>query len=346
MKRRANLFSNILGVNVKDYVLRWVVVMLFALAMPAAVHGQPWQGRVTLTGTVTNAAGEGLLAVVTATYVETKTGKAVRGSNGGEFNVRGIRAGTWELTINAPNYGVEKKVLEVYERSCDRAPAPCNEKVEVVVISFADLLGQASTDSAARRYSAARESYQKVLLGLPPNHPSYVQLQQAVAMTYSAEGKNAEALDAFDSLLAIWDGGTPPPSPDTPTKIRVEAMISAGKAREYSRMHGYSEALGNRLSAEAVRAIVDLAVNTLLDRGQRNRAVRLLGVAIAGSPNSPLPYYYRGQARWDAEVEKEREDEDWSGAKADFTKFVALETSDTPQRRLAQDLLTKLQGVS
>ena len=324
-----------------------VALSLAVLAAPISAQQQRaplpsadrnFRGSVDLKGTATNAAGEGLRALVTVRYMETNTGTRVNAEANGEFALRDLRPGRWELTINAaaipPGYGVEKFVIEVQERD--------NDAIDVVLTTFADLIGQAGANYESGNYRAARENYQKVLWALPDNY----QIQMALAMTYQYDEMYDEALDAFDALLAAWAGGMLPPTPDTPTEVRLEAMMSAGKATQYLRMHAYSEEIGVPLSTNSVRTLVDLSANTLLERGQRNHAIQVLGLAIAQSPNSPLPYYYRGISHFDAERERELaagELENWDDAIADLTKFLALSANDTPQVRQARDLLTTLQ---
>ena len=126
------------------------------LAVPVAVNGQDWKGRVDLDGTVTNAAGEGLSgSTVTAVYLETGTGPNQEFAGGdGDFDLDDLKAGTWQITVNGTHLGyiISQREIEVLPRG--------NEDLEFVLPAMQDLVAQASADTAARNYSDAREKYQ------------------------------------------------------------------------------------------------------------------------------------------------------------------------------------------
>ncbi|HJO37518.1 MAG TPA: tetratricopeptide repeat protein [Vicinamibacterales bacterium] len=311
----------------KQYTLRWFIVLLVALAVPAAVTGQDWKGRVDLDGKVTNADGVGLpQTTVTAIFVETGTGPDPETADGdGEFELDDLKPGAWRITIAAGHlgYGAEILELDVAERD--------NDDIEVVLPTLQELLDQATADFGASNFSGARASYEKIFAALPAN----VDLHQAIAATYQGEGLHAEALGHYDALLEAWEGGAPAPTPESPGEVILQAMLSAGSAGQYDRMHGYIDDLDDPLPADAETAFIDLSGNTLMDAEEFDHAVRVLGVAIDRAPNSALPYYYRGMAH----IRLENDDE----AIADFNQFVELSPSETPQVTQAKDLLTKLQ---
>ena len=177
----------------KQYTLRWFIVLLVALAVPAAVTGQDWKGRVDLDGKVTNADGVGLpQTTVTAIFVETGTGPDPETADGdGEFELDDLKPGAWRITIAAGHlgYGAEILELDVAERD--------NDDIEVVLPTLQELLDQATADFGASNFSGARASYEKIFAALPAN----VDLHQAIAATYQGEGLHAEALGHYDALL-------------------------------------------------------------------------------------------------------------------------------------------------
>ena len=320
----------------KDYALRWIVVLFVVLAVPVAVNGQDWKGRVDLDGTVTNAAGEGLSgSTVSAVYLETGTGPNQEFAGGdGDFDLDDLKAGTWQITVNGTHLGyiISQREIEVLPRG--------NEDLEFVLPAMQDLVSQAAADTAARNYSDAREKYQMLYFSLPNN----INLRGAIAQTYDAEGMYPQALDEYDAMLAHWaDGAAPPADPGMPVEIGMQAMMMAGEAGLYQRMHGYVNGLGRPLPSDWVTAFIDLSANTLMEREEYGHAIRVLGVAIRRSSRTALPYYYRGMARVQANrLLADGEEENYDPAADDFETFIDLSPNDSAQKRQAIDLLTKI----
>ena len=320
----------------KDYALRWIVVLFVVLAVPVAVNGQDWKGRVDLDGTVTNAAGEGLSgSTVTAVYLETGTGPNQEFAGGdGDFDLDDLKAGTWQITVNGTHLGyiISQREIEVLPRG--------NEDLEFVLPAMQDLVSQASADTAAGNYSDAREKYQMLYFSLPNN----INLRGAIAQTYDAEDMYPQALDEYDAMLTYWaDGAAPPADPGMPVEIGMQAMMMAGEAGLYQRMHGYVNGLGRPLPSDWVTAFIDLSANTLMEREEYSHAIRVLGVAIRRSSRTALPYYYRGMARVQANrLLADGEEENYDPAADDFETFIDLSPNDSAQKRQAIDLLMKI----
>lgn len=320
----------------KDYALRWIVVLFVVLAVPVAVNGQDWKGRVDLDGTVTNAAGEGLSgSTVTAVYLETGTGPNQEFAGGdGDFDLDDLKAGTWQITVNGTHLGyiISQREIEVLPRG--------NEDLEFVLPAMQDLVSQASADTAAGNYSDAREKYQMLYFSLPNN----INLRGAIAQTYDAEDMYPQALDEYDAMLTYWaDGAAPPADPGMPVEIGMQAMMMAGEAGLYQRMHGYVNGLGRPLPSDWVTAFIDLSANTLMEREEYGHAIRVLGVAIRRSSRTALPYYYRGMARVQANrLLADGEEENYDPAADDFQTFIDLSPNDSAQKRQAIDLLMKI----
>ena len=320
----------------KDYALRWIVVLFVVLAVPVAVNGQDWKGRVDLDGTVTNAAGEGLSgSTVTAVYLETGTGPNQEFAGGdGDFDLDDLKAGTWQITVNGTHLGyiISQREIEVLPRG--------NEDLEFVLPAMQDLVSQASADTAAGNYSDAREKYQMLYFSLPNN----INLRGAIAQTYDAEDMYPQALDEYDAMLTYWaDGAAPPADPGMPVEIGMQAMMMAGEAGLYQRMHGYVNGLGRPLPSDWVTAFIDLSANTLMEREEYSHAIRVLGVAIRRSSRTALPYYYRGMARVQANrLLADGEEENYDPAADDFQTFIDLSPNDSAQKRQAIDLLMKI----
>ncbi len=310
----------------KRYALPWFVVLLVGFVVPGTASGQDWKGRVDLDVTATNAAGEGLpQTVVTAIFLETGTGPDPEtANNSGKSDLDDLKPGLWRITIAAGHLGYGAEILEIEVKPRD------NDDIEVVLEPLQTMLDRAGAALRANNFTAAREDYLKILAALPDN----VNLHQPIALTYQGEGMDAEALGHFDALLAGWDGGAPPPSPGAPAEVRLQAMLSAGAAGEFERMHGYIDSLGGALPADAETAFIDLSGNTLMDAEHYEEAIKVLDKAVARWPSSALPYYYRGMAH----VQLENDDQ----AVDDLTKFVELSPSGSPQVQQANDVLSKL----
>ena len=319
----------------KDYALRWIVVLFVVLAVPLAVNGQDWKGRVDLDGSVTNPAGEGLSgSTVTAVYLETGTGPNQEFAGGdGDFDLDDLKPGMWQITVNGTHLGyiISQREIEVLARG--------NEDLAFVLPAMQDLVGEASADVAAGNHSGAREKYQMLLFSLPNN----VNLHGAIAQTYEAEDMLSEALSEYDAMLAWWADVTPPTDPGLPVEIGMQAMMMAGDAGLYQRMHGYVNGLGRPLPSDWVTAFIDLSANTLMEREEYGHAIRVLGVAIRRSSRTALPYYYRGMARVQANrLLADGEEENYDPAADDFETFIDLSPNDSAQKRQAIDLLTKI----
>ena len=310
----------------KRYALRWFVVLLVALTVPVAASGQDWKGRVDIDGKATNAEGVGLPdTVVTAIFLETGTGPEVDpADNDGEFDLDDLKPGMWRITIAAGHLGYGAEILEIEVTERD------NEDIEVVLEPLQTMLDRANAAYAANSFTASREDYLKILVALPDN----VNLHQPIALAYQGDEMHSEALDHFDALLAGWEGGAPPPTPGAPADTRLQAMLSAGAAGEYERMHGYIDGLGGALPADAETAFIDLSSNTLASAEHHEEAVKVLDKAVARWPSSALPYYYRGMSH----VQLENDDQ----ALDDLTKFVELSPSGDRRVQQANDVLTKL----
>jgi tetratricopeptide (TPR) repeat protein len=153
-----------------------------------------------------------------------------------------------------------------------------------------------------------------------------------------------QALDEYDAMLKYWaDGVAPPSNPGMPVEIGMQAMMMAGEAGLYQRMHGYVNGLGRPLPSDWVTAFIDLSANTLMEREEYGHAVRVLGVAIRRSSSTAMPYYYRGMARVQANrLLADGEEEDYEPAADDFERFVELSPNDSAQKRQALDLLSKI----
>ena len=319
----------------KDYAFRWIVVLFVALAVPVAVNGQDWKGRIDLDGTVTNAAGEGLSgSTVTAVYLDTGTGPNQEFAGGnGDFDLDDLKAGMWQITVNGTHLGyiISQREVEVLARG--------NEDLAFVLPAMQDLVTEASAEMAARNYSSAREKYQMLLFSLPTN----VNLHGAIAQTYDAEGMSSEALSEYDAMLTFWADVAPATDPGMPVEIGMQAMMMAGEAGLYQRMHGYINGLGRPLPSDWVTAFIDLSANTLMEREEFGHAIRVLGVAIRRSSSTAMPYYYRGMARVQSNRElADGEEEDYEPAADDFQRFIDLSPNDSAQKRQAIDLLTKI----
>ena len=310
----------------KRYALQWFVVLLVALLVPGAASGQDWKGRVDLDGTATNPEGQGLPeTVVTAIFLETGTGPDPEtANNSGKFDLDDLKPGMWQITIAAGHLGYGAEILEIEVKPRD------NDDIEVVLEPLQTMLDRANAAYTANNFADSREDYLKILVALPDN----VNLHQPIALAYQGEGMDAEALDHFDALLAGWDGGAPPPTPGAPADTRLQAMLSAGAAGEYERMHGYIDSLGGALPADAETAFIDVSANTLMEAEHYEEAVKVLDKAVERWPSSALPYYYRGMSH----VQLENDDQ----AVDDLTKFVELSPSESPQVRQANDVLAKL----
>ena len=120
----------------------------------------------------------------------------------------------------------------------------------------------------------------------------------------------------------------------------MQAMMMAGEAGLYQRMHGYVNGLGRPLPSDWVTAFIDLSANTLMEREEYGHAIRVLGVAIRRSSNTAMPYYYRGMAR--VQSNRQSGEENYEPAADDFQRFIDLSPNDSAQKRQAIDLLTKI----
>ena len=316
----------------KDYALRWIVVLFVVLAAPLAVNGQDWKGRVDLDGSVTNPAGEGLSgSTVTAVYLETGTGPNQEFAGGnGDFDLDDLKPGMWQITVNGTHLGyiISQREIEVLARG--------NEDLAFVLPAMQDLVTEASADVAAGNHSGAREKYQMLLFSLPNN----VNLHGAIAQTYDAQDMHSEALSEYDAMLAWWADVAPPTDPALPVEIGMQAMMMAGEAGLYQRMHGYVNGLGRPLPSDWVTAFIDLSANTLMEREEYGHAIRVLGVAIRRSSNTAMPYYYRGMAR--VQTNRQSGEENYDPAADDFQRFIDLSPNDSAQKRQALDLLRKI----
>ncbi len=315
----------------KDYALRWVVVLFVVLAVPVAVSGQDWKGRVDLDGTVTNAAGEGLSgSTVTAIYLETDTGPTQEFAGGdGDFDLDDLKPGMWRITANGSHLG-----YTMSQREIEVLPGR-NEDLEFVLYFMQDLLAEANADLAAGNHSSGREKFQMLLFSLPNN----VNLHFPIADSYKAEGNVPQALDEYDAMLAWW-ADSPPDEPGLPVEIGIQAMLMAGDAGLYQRMHRYVNGLGRPLPSDWMTAFVDLSGNTLMEREEYGHAIRVLSVAIRRSSNTAMPYYYRGMAR--VQSNRQSGEENYDPAADDFQRFIDLSPNDSAQKRQAIDLLSKI----
>jgi hypothetical protein len=101
------------GVDERKSMMRTLRVLLVCMLVAAGTaFAQDWKGKATLSGTVTDPAGKGIGgATVTLTFTSLKAGTQAKTNGQGEWLVKNVANGVWDVKI--VKEGFEPKEFEV-----------------------------------------------------------------------------------------------------------------------------------------------------------------------------------------------------------------------------------------
>lgn len=307
------------------------IAVLFALATtaPALAQGRgggtmkagdsfkekkvaAWRGDAEVGGKVTDDAGKGVPdAKVIFIFATANDGFFATTKKGGDFSAKDIKAGSWRVQVEAPNFITYREELTL-----------ANKKnalnIQLKRDNSPELLTKAEALFKEGKNAEARAEYMTVLAA----HPELPGINRAIAFTYGRERNHVEALKYLDLALAT--------NPNDSTLLQLAAS-SATQVSDYPRAMGYLGKIEDA-SLDNPAPLADAAVN-FINKNRSAEAITLLDRVLNKFPTDAEAYFYRGFARLQAGNNAE--------GKADLEKFVEMAPA-APQAAQAKELIAKV----
>jgi predicted Zn-dependent protease len=301
--------------------LRIVTVLACVLALAGVALAQE-RGRARIKGKVVDEQGAPMQDVVVqaamegmATPLETRTDKK------GEFELRDMAAGSWQITVAKEGFTVMKETVSLTDR----------QRLEGVTVKLVKVdpnteingeLKRAAGLLQNQKIAEARKIYEDLLLKYPTVH----QLNQFIARTYAAENQLDKAIEY------LRKGMESDPENADQKLLLGDLLIEKGEVAE-------GEKLLMSIDMTQVKdplPYVNLSIHKI--NGQKGEeALEILNKLVAQFPAQNNLYYYRGRAY--VAVKKLPE------AKADLEKFVAGAPPDARELPDAKKVLEQLKDV-
>ncbi|MBI2835402.1 MAG: carboxypeptidase regulatory-like domain-containing protein [Acidobacteria bacterium] len=292
------------------------------LSLLAPVSAQDWKGAARVTGKVTDEEGKGVKdAVVKLRHAQLNAGPDVKTNRKGEFTAEGLKAGEWNVAVEAKQFAIRRATVTVPETG---APQPMavslvKERSTAQAKELNKLLTRGDELFKTGNMPGARAEYEKVLL----DRPDELVIHKAIAFTYGREGNHAEALKHFDLAL---------PAGLSEGELEL-AAVSAIEINDIPRAMNY---LSNVKDSELTSpdGLSNIAI-ALINKSKTSEAVVILDRVTARFPDGPNAYYYRGFAK--LKMQKNNDE-----GKADLAKFVSLAPADNQFVEQAKQILSEI----
>jgi tetratricopeptide (TPR) repeat protein len=301
--------------------LRIVTVLACLLALTGHALAQE-RGRARIKGKVVDEQGTALSgATVRATLESLETPVETKTDNRGEFELRDLRAGAWEVTVSMEGRASVRETVNLEDRqrlegvTVKLVKADPNAEIQAEFQKAGALLQQQKTVEARKIYEDLLAKY-----------PSVHQLHQFIARTYAAEGQVDKAIEHLRTGVAA-DAAN-----QDQNILLGELLIEKGEIVEGEKLLMAADMTKVKDSTP----YLNLAIHKI--NGQKGEeAIELLNKLMTQFPSENNLYYYRGRAY----VQTKKYPE----AKADLEKFVAAAPPDAREMADAKKILEQLKDV-
>ncbi len=323
--------------------MRRIAGLTVALVLVAAgAYAQEWRGTGRLMGSVVDEQGKPLEGVIVrAAYpavlnaiLESKSDKK------GQWTVDDVGEGDWEVTFEKDGY-VAGKANTTVDENGRSAPLKTTLKKAFDPNAFIKEQGtKAGALMQEKKYADARAVYEGIIAKVPEVSKApelAAQLQRFIAASYRLEGNRAKAIEILNAAIAK------DPS-NIPNRAELaDTLLEDGKT---------DEAQQALKSIDESKVDPTLYVNfgvALLKKQNPTEAITYFEKAIAKSPQTPEPYYYRAHANV-ALVNAEKDPKNperiarLGKIKADLEKYVQSAPA-SPQTEDAKKLLEQVEKM-
>lgn len=318
--------------------MRRIAGFTFALLLIAvSAWAQDWRGAGRLMGSVVDEQGkpvEGVIirakfpAVLNA-ILESKSDKK------GQWTVDDVGEGDWELTFEKDGYHAGKASSSVDENGRS-SPIKTTLKKMFDPNEFIQQEGKkAAALMEQKKYADARAIYESIIGKVPE---VAAQMQAFIARAYYLEGNHPKAIEHLKAGLAK------DPANVGTKQVLIGVLLEDGATDEAQQlMSGIPEA--------QIDATIYVNFGIALTKKQKvTEAIQYFEKALAKSPQSPEPYYYRAVATVElVNAEKDPKNaeriERIGRIKADLTKYLQLAPANSPANEEVKKLLEQVEKM-
>jgi predicted Zn-dependent protease len=290
------------------------------LAIGGIAAAQP-KGSGRLKGKIFDETGKPAQdATVHATLPGLPQPVQIRTNNKGEFELRDLPAGKWEVTFVKEGYAPVKQTIDLADRQrienieVKLAKSDPNEEIQKEYQRAVGLLQQ--KDAAGAR---------KVFEDLLAKYPT-LELQEPIARTYAAENNFPKAIEYLK--MAIEKN----PDSVTAKTLLGDLLIETGQKEEGRKT---LESI-DMTKAKDPFPFINMAIG-MLNEQKAPEGLALMDKLVAQFPTVPEVYYYRGRANLANKKNVE--------AKADLEKFVSMAPPTQRELADAKKILEQLKDV-
>lgn len=301
--------------------LRIAAIVACMLAIGGIAAAQP-KGSGRLKGKILDETGKPAQdATVHATLPGLPEPIQVKTNNKGEFELRDLPAGKWDVTFVKEGYAPVKQSIDLADKQrietieVKLAKADPNEEIQKEYQRAVALLQQ--KDAAGAR---------KVFEDLLAKYPTLHQLQEPIARTYAAESNFPKAIEHLRLALE-----KDPENAGVKTLLG-DLLIETGQKDEGRKM---LESI-DITKAKDPFPFINMAIG-MLNEQKAPEGLALMEKLVAQFPTVPEVYYYRGRANLANKKNAE--------AKADLEKFVAMAPPTQRELADAKKILEQLKDV-
>lgn len=303
-------------------VMRIVIAMACAVALGSGALAQT-RGQARIKGKVVDDQGKPAQdVVVQATLAGQPQPLQTRTNNKGEFELKDMAAGQWEIVFAKEGFAELKNSVELKDR----------DRIEGVTVNLAKAvdptaeinaeLQRAATLAQGQKFADARKIYEDLLAKYPTVH----QLHSFIARTYAADNQIDKAIEHMRIALEKE------PQNDDNKLLLGDLLMEKGDKVAAQQMLDSVDIT----KVKDPFPFINLAINQINEK-RTDEAIALLNKLLAQFPEQHSLYYYRGRAYIAANKLPE--------AKADLEKFVSVAAPDARELPDAKKVLEQLKDI-
>jgi predicted Zn-dependent protease len=303
-------------------VMRIVIAMACVAALSGGALAQP-KGSARIKGKVVDDQGKPAEGVaIQATLAGQPQPLQTTTNNKGEFELKDMAAGQWEVTFAKDGFAPMKNAVELKDR----------ERIEGVEVTLAKAvdptaeinaeLQRAASLAQGQKIPEARKIYEDLLAKYPTVH----QLHGFIARTYAAENQIDKAIEHMRVALE-----KEPENEDNKLLLGDLLMEKGDKAAAQQTLESV-----DMTKVKDPLPFINLAISQINEK-RTDEALALLNKLLTQFPEQHNIYYYRGRAYVAANKLPE--------AKADLEKFVAAAAPDARELPDAKKVLEQLKDI-
>ena len=310
-------------------MIRFLRLGLLLLATAAPLSAQDWAGRGRAQGSLKDPDGKPIAgAKVILALAESGQGPSTTSDKSGRWALGGLRAGKWNVDIEAAGFVGAKRSIEIQEfgfgpkvdLKLDRvAAAPPPSEPDQRSVELKAMLQAGDQAFQAGQYAAARAEYDKVAA----LRPEILELQRSIAYCFYKEGNLAEAAARL-KVIVEKDPGK-----------QENVVLLANILLEQGDLDEGLAALGKIDPAQVSSPDTWYNVGILLlNKARAADSIGYFDKTLALDAAYADAWYSRGLAKVQANRNAE--------AKADLQRYLTLAPADARNAATARELLKAL----